>query len=50
MGEPDDSMTLGLTASGSQTGAITYQDRLADEAWSISGTWNDHPAVLPRLP
>lgn len=50
MGEPDDSMTLGLTASSSQSGAITYQDRLADEAWSISGTWNDQPAQLSRLP
>jgi TAP-like protein len=50
LGEADDSMTLGLTASGSQSGAITYQDRLTDEAWSISGTWNDQPARLPRLP
>ena len=50
LGEPDDSMTLGLTATGSQSGAITYQDRLGDEAWSISGVWNDKPAQLPRLP
>lgn len=50
MGEPDDSLTLGLTASGSHSGVITYQNRLTDEAWSISGTWNDQPARLPRLP
>ena len=49
-GDPDDSITLGLTASGGATGAITYQYRLAEESWSISGIWNGQPAQLPRLP
>jgi pimeloyl-ACP methyl ester carboxylesterase len=50
MGEPEDVLTLALTASGSQTGTITYQHRLSDEAWSLSGLWNGKPATVPRLP
>lgn len=50
LGEPDDAITLGLTASGAATGEITYQYRLTDEADSITGTWNGQPAHLPRLP
>ena len=48
--EPDDAITLGLTASGGHTGALTYQYRVADEGDSIAGTWNGQPANLPRLP
>ncbi len=50
LGQPEDSITLGLTASGAATGAITYQYRLSQEAWSISGIWNGQPVRLPRLP
>jgi pimeloyl-ACP methyl ester carboxylesterase len=50
LGEPDDTITFGLTAAGAATGAITYQARLMDEADSITGTWNGQPAHLPRLP
>jgi pimeloyl-ACP methyl ester carboxylesterase len=49
-GEPDDLLTLTLTASGSQNGTITYQHRLMDGAQSISGLWNGQPAQVPRLP
>lgn len=50
LGEPEDSITLGLTASGAATGAITYQYRLAQEAWTITGIWNGQQVHLPRLP
>jgi pimeloyl-ACP methyl ester carboxylesterase len=50
MGEAQDALTLYLTASGSQTGTITYQHRLSDETWSLSGLWNGKPATVPRLP
>jgi hypothetical protein len=49
-GDPDDSLTLSLTATGSQTGSITYQHRLTDKTRSITGLWNGKPAQVPRLP
>jgi TAP-like protein len=47
---PDDSLTLTLGFSGAQSGELTYLHRTADEAYSLSGTWNGQPAVLPRSP
>lgn len=47
---PDDSLTLTLGLTGSETGELTYLHRTADEAYSLSGTWNGQPAHLPRSP
>ena len=43
-----DGLTLDLTVSGSQTGQISYHNNRADEAVSLTGTWNGQPAALPR--
>jgi pimeloyl-ACP methyl ester carboxylesterase len=48
-GEDEDSMTLTLAASGKHSGDIVYRYSHRDEAWSISGTWDGQPAVLPRV-
>lgn len=45
---PDDSLTLTLTFTGKASGQITYLHRTADQAFSLSGTWNGKPAHLPR--
>lgn len=50
LGEADDRITLALTIAGDGRGEIRYTYRLADEAWSISGSWNGQPVHLPRLP
>ena len=47
---PDDSLTLTLGFSGVATGDLTYLNRTADEAYSLTGTWNGKPAGLPRTP
>lgn len=47
---PDDSLTLTLGITGAASGDLTYLHRTADEAYSLSGTWNSKPAVLPRSP
>jgi pimeloyl-ACP methyl ester carboxylesterase len=47
-GEDSDRMILTLKASGSQTGEIVYTYSIANEAWSITGTWNGQPASLTR--
>jgi pimeloyl-ACP methyl ester carboxylesterase len=47
-GEDQDGLTLTLSASGSHRGDIVYRYRARDEAWTISGTWDGQPAVLPR--
>lgn len=49
-GEDQDGIILTLTVSGSHAGSIVYRYRTRDEAWSISGTWDGRPAVLPRTP
>ena len=43
-----DSLTLDLTVSGSQTGELRYHNSRADEAVSLTGSWNGKPAGLPR--
>ncbi|MFM7336311.1 MAG: alpha/beta hydrolase [Tabrizicola sp.] len=43
-----DALTLDLTISGSQTGRLSYHNNRADEAVSLTGTWNGQPANLPR--
>ncbi|MGL4237480.1 alpha/beta hydrolase [Tabrizicola sp.] len=48
MEEGDDGLTLTLKVSGPQQGDLTYHYSTADEAWSLSGTWNGQPAGLPR--
>lgn len=48
MDEPDDGITMTLKISGAQTGEFTYLHRTADEAFSLTGTWNGQPAALPR--
>jgi pimeloyl-ACP methyl ester carboxylesterase len=47
---PDDSITLTLGFTGAQTGDLTYLHRTTDEAYSLTGTWNGQPAMLPRSP
>jgi pimeloyl-ACP methyl ester carboxylesterase len=47
-GEDSDSVILTLQVTGRHTGEIVYTYSIANEAWSISGTWDDHPAVLMR--
>ena len=47
---PDDSLTLTLVISGAQSGKLAYLHRTADEAYSLTGTWNGQPANLPRSP
>jgi hypothetical protein len=47
---PDDSITLTLGFTGEQTGDLTYLHRTTDEAYSLTGTWNGQPAMLPRSP
>jgi pimeloyl-ACP methyl ester carboxylesterase len=49
-GEPTDAMTLDLQVSGAHVGDIRYAYSIANESWSIDGTWNGRPAVLPRPP
>lgn len=41
-------LTLDLAVSGDQSGQLTYHHSRADEAVSLSGTWNGRPAALPR--
>lgn len=48
MGEPDDGLTLTLGFTGSASGDLTYLHRTADEAYSLTGTWNGQSATLPR--
>ncbi|MEG4319999.1 alpha/beta fold hydrolase [Microcoleus sp. Aus8_D3] len=43
-----DGLGLDLTVLGSQTGQLTYHHSRADEAFSLTGTWNGQPAHLPR--
>ncbi len=43
-----DGLTLDITVSGSQSGQLTYHHSRADEAFSLTGTWNGQPAHLPR--
>jgi hypothetical protein len=45
---PDDGITLALDVAGSQSGTLTYLHRTTDKAYSLGGTWNGHPALLPR--
>lgn len=47
-GEDQDGITLTLSVSGDHTGSIVYRYSTRDEAWSISGSWDGKPAVLPR--
>ncbi len=43
-----DRLTLDITVSGSQSGQLNYRHSRADEAFSLTGTWNGQPAHLPR--
>lgn len=43
-----DALTLDLVVSGAQSGQLAYRHSRADEARSLSGTWNGRPASLPR--
>jgi pimeloyl-ACP methyl ester carboxylesterase len=47
-GRDDDGLLLEFTASGAQTGTLTYRYRSREEATSLSGIWNGQPAQLPR--
>ena len=47
-GSADDGLTLVLRVDGDLSGDIAYRHRWEDEAFSLSGTWNDQPANLPR--
>jgi pimeloyl-ACP methyl ester carboxylesterase len=48
LGESSDTLTLDLVLSGPQSGQLGYRHSRADEARSLSGTWNGQPATLPR--
>ena len=48
MDEADDGLTLTLGFTGAASGDLTYLHRTADEAYSLTGTWNGQPAALPR--
>ncbi|MBN8629248.1 MAG: alpha/beta fold hydrolase [Rhodobacterales bacterium] len=50
MDEGDDGLSLHLVISGREAGDLTYRHGTADEAYSLSGTWNYKPAHLPRTP
>lgn len=45
---PDDGITLTLGFTGSATGDLSYLHRTTDEAYSLTGSWNGQPAMLPR--
>jgi pimeloyl-ACP methyl ester carboxylesterase len=47
-GDDSDSMVLTLKVAGTHSGDIVYTYSIANEAWSIDGTWDNQPAVLPR--
>lgn len=47
-GEDQDGITLTLSVSGDHSGRIVYRYSTRDEAWSISGSWDGKPAILPR--
>jgi pimeloyl-ACP methyl ester carboxylesterase len=47
---PDDGVTLTLTVSGAHAGKLAYRYSPMTEAYSLSGTWDGQPAVLPRSP
>jgi hypothetical protein len=47
-GDDSDSMILTLQVTGDHTGDIRYTYSIANHAWSIAGTWDGQPAVLPR--
>ncbi len=49
IGSDEDNLTLTLAVSGQHNGDIVYSYSHRDEAWSISGTWDGQPAVLPRM-
>lgn len=42
-----DGLTLTLSATGSQTGEITYRSNHWDKSFALSGSWNGQPATLP---
>ena len=48
MDAPEDGLTLTLGFTGAVQGDVTYLHRTADEAYSLTGTWNGQPAALPR--
>ena len=48
MGHPDDGITLTLGFTGAARGDLTYLHRTADEAYSLTGSWNGKAAMLPR--
>jgi pimeloyl-ACP methyl ester carboxylesterase len=48
LGEDSDSIILTLKITGRDTGDIVYSYSIANEAWSIKGTWNGQPAALTR--
>jgi pimeloyl-ACP methyl ester carboxylesterase len=50
MDDPADGITMTLTITGAHRADLTYLHRTADEAFSLTGTWNGQPATLPRLP
>jgi hypothetical protein len=45
---PADGITLTLGFTGSATGDLSYLHRTTDEAYSLTGSWNGQPAMLPR--
>jgi pimeloyl-ACP methyl ester carboxylesterase len=47
---PDDGITLTLTVSGAHAGELAYRYSPSTEAYSLTGTWDGQPAVLPRSP
>ncbi|MCU0903712.1 MAG: alpha/beta hydrolase [Tabrizicola sp.] len=47
--EGSDTHTLNIAVSGSQIGTLAYRHSRADEARSLTGTWNGQPAGLPRI-
>jgi hypothetical protein len=47
-GDDGDKMIIAFQATGSHGGDIIYTYSIAHEAWSIEGTWDNQPAILPR--
>lgn len=47
-GDDDDSIILTLQVTGRHGGDIVYAYSIANESWSIEGTWDGQPATLAR--
>jgi pimeloyl-ACP methyl ester carboxylesterase len=44
----EDGLTLLIKSTEGHSGDLVYTYRTADEAWSLTGTWDGKPATLPR--